>query len=182
MLCEHARAQPVVPVVENPPVAAGIARSGGPPTNISMMASLPTVPSIGCEASWWAKIVYTDAQIFNPRAEAFDNARPRYQRAGVDPACPFVAPTVSLIRGDTFRLTLNYLPADDSSCGEVQVNAAAGPQLWLLRGGHRVDGRTYRRGSSGINSIADLIGATSMPRGERRRLYNDLSGGYDVGS
>jgi len=79
----------------------------------------------GGEVSWAVDIAYTEGQIFNPRTGQFDRVRLRsYQGPGVDPEVPFVAPTIELNPGETFRLTLNNtLPKDDPSCqGIADVN------------------------------------------------------------
>lgn len=75
------------------------------------------------EVSWSAEINYTIAKIFNPRTSEFDTVKLRsYQGAGVDPDVPFVAPTINLTPGETFRFTLNNkLPADDPSCKEHDI-------------------------------------------------------------
>ncbi len=79
----------------------------------------------GGEVAWNVDIRYTEGQIFNPRTGQFDKVRLRsYQGDGVDLNVPFVAPTVNLRPGETFRLTLNNkLPANDRSCqGGGDVN------------------------------------------------------------
>ena len=72
------------------------------------------------EASWEVDIDFRDGQIFNPGTGQFDKVRLRsYQGPGTDPEVPFVGPTVNLLPGDTFRITLNNkLTADDPSCGD----------------------------------------------------------------
>ncbi|WP_373413914.1 multicopper oxidase family protein [Ensifer aridi] len=104
---------------DNPPTAT-VERPGSAAGPMAMSPEAPLVPSAGGEAFWAATIDYVDAKIFNPRTGMEDKVRLRaYQGPGVDPDYPFVAPTISLFPGETFRITLdNRLSADDSSCGE----------------------------------------------------------------
>lgn len=69
-------------------------------------------------------IDYTNATILNRRTGLRDKVRLRsYQGGGSDPAYPFVAPTISLYPGETFRITLdNKLPQEDPSCVDTQGN------------------------------------------------------------
>jgi len=88
----------------------------------SLTASVPNFASrgVGSEVSYDLHIRYVEGTLFNPTTGRDDQVRLRsYVGDRVDPANPFVAPTVDLWPGETFRLTLhNELPADDPSCPE----------------------------------------------------------------
>lgn len=87
-------------------------------TTDAPFASQLTVPA--GDVSWDVDIDYTDGEIFNPGTGQLDKVRLRtYQGPGTNPEVPFVGPTVNLLPGDTYRITLNNkLPADDPSCGD----------------------------------------------------------------
>lgn len=110
-------------IAENPPGAA-IQRGGDGPGVAAAVPDAPLVPAVAGEAIWSADIDYIDATIFNPRTGMNDKVRLRgYRGLGTDPDYPFVAPTISLLPGDTFRMTLNNrLPADDPSCADHQTD------------------------------------------------------------
>lgn len=59
------------------------------------------------------KIQYIDNQIYNPSTGGYDKVHLRgYTGKGVDPAAPYVSPTIEAVPGDTVRITLdNQLPA-----------------------------------------------------------------------
>ncbi|TBB15645.1 multicopper oxidase family protein (plasmid) [Rhizobium ruizarguesonis] len=104
-------------LVDNPPTAM-IQRRETTAERIGVLPQAQLIPSTEGEAFWAATIDYVDAKILNPRTGAQDKVHLRaYRGAGVDPDYPFVAPTISLSPGETFRITLdNHLPADDPSC------------------------------------------------------------------
>ncbi|WP_319944158.1 multicopper oxidase family protein [Mesorhizobium sp. AR10] len=110
-------------IAQNPPSAV-IERAGSGAGPITILSEAPTVPTVGGEAFWSATIQYVNGKIFNPRTGMYDKVRLRsYQGEGVDPDYPFVAPTISLFPGETFRITLdNKLPADDPSCTAEHEN------------------------------------------------------------
>ncbi|MGO7981815.1 multicopper oxidase family protein [Rhizobium johnstonii] len=105
-------------LVGNPPTAA-LHRLESGAGAMAVLPEAPLISSAGGEAFWNATINYVDAEILNPRTGAKDKVHLRaYQGPGSDPDYPFVAPTISLFPGETFRITLdNRLPAEDPSCG-----------------------------------------------------------------
>lgn len=116
--CPLTAAHAAEQLVSNPPTAA-LQRLESPAGDMAVLPEAPLISSAGGEAFWNATINYVDAEILNPRTGAKDKVHLRaYQGAGSDPDYPFVAPTISLFPGETFRITLdNRLPADDPSCG-----------------------------------------------------------------
>jgi len=72
--------------------------------------------------SWNSEIDYSSGgKIYNPRnpvGQKYDRVRLRsYQGTDTNPEIPFVAPTVTMRPGDTFRITLkNNLPAEGPDC------------------------------------------------------------------
>ncbi|SFP41807.1 Multicopper oxidase with three cupredoxin domains (includes cell division protein FtsP and spore coat protein CotA) [Nitrosomonas cryotolerans] len=73
------------------------------------------------EVEWTAHIRMVNGKIFNPYSGKYNKVNLRaYQGEGVDPSVPFVAPTINLKPGETFRLNLfNDLPTNDPSCTDV---------------------------------------------------------------
>lgn len=120
-------AEPFDRRVGDPPIAVLerddiVQRTKGTRPNSEETADEPRATQLTAaagEASWKVDIDFRDGQIFNPGTGQFDKVRLRsYQGAGTDPDVPFVGPTVNLVPGDTFRITLNNkLTADDPSCG-----------------------------------------------------------------
>jgi len=84
----------------------------------------PGMPRPARIITWNTDIDYsTGGKIFNPRnpvGQKYDNVRLRsYQGTDTNPDVPFVAPTVTMRPGDTFRITLNNkLPAEGPECLE----------------------------------------------------------------
>jgi len=81
-----------------------------------MVAVRAGAAGVSNEASLDLNVVYTDARIWNPSAQRFDQVKLRsYQGARIDPNAPYVSPTLEIVPGDTIRITLNNkLPADPS--------------------------------------------------------------------
>jgi len=67
------------------------------------------------------EIKETSGKIFNPATGVFDKVKLRSYRGGNDdPKVPFVAPTITIVPGDTVRINLdNQLDANDPSCKDV---------------------------------------------------------------
>ncbi|WP_372742552.1 multicopper oxidase family protein [Neptunomonas sp.] len=67
------------------------------------------------------KVVYTDAQLFNPATARYDKVRLRsYNGTDVSPETPYVAPSIEIKPGETVRVNLdNQLPADSKCAGSV---------------------------------------------------------------
>ncbi|WP_425101872.1 multicopper oxidase family protein [Tropicibacter sp. S64] len=86
----------------------------------------PTVLSSGVpgDVAWTVHARMVDGQIRNPESGRMDKVRLRaYQGDSTRVAVPFVAPTVELAPGNTFRLTIvNELPRNDPSCAELTDN------------------------------------------------------------
>ena len=83
-----------------------------------------SAPATG-DVSWKVHARMVDGEILNPATGVKDKVRLRaYQGDSTNPLIPFVAPTVSLKPGNTFRLQIeNELPVDDPSCtGHDDVN------------------------------------------------------------
>ena len=70
------------------------------------------------DVSWTVFARLVDGQIYNPETRSFDRVRLRaFQGDSTNPSVPFLAPTVRIKPGNTFRLEIvNDLPADDPSC------------------------------------------------------------------
>ena len=96
-------------VLANPPLAQ-IVRSAEPAGGVQASAAAPA-PG---EAILDLRVQYTDGQIYNPASGRFDQVKLRAYHGGkVDPAVPFVAPTIEIHPGETVRMTLdNALPVD----------------------------------------------------------------------
>lgn len=94
--------------VENPPMANYRQPSAG--------LALTTTPS--GDVSWTVHAKMVEGKIFNPATGINDKVFLRaYRGDSTSPQVPFVAPTVDLEPGNTFRLQIvNDLPADDPSC------------------------------------------------------------------
>lgn len=106
---------PVAAQAVNPPVLADENARGAPPM---LMAAAPAAPAswkrlpIRGDRVFDLKIQYTDSQIYNPSTGGYDKVHLRsYNGRDVDPAKPYVSPTIEAIPGDTVRVTLdNQLP------------------------------------------------------------------------
>jgi L-ascorbate oxidase len=127
-----ASAQNRARVAVEPPVAAlkqRLPSRADQPRAFSMRTVAPNQAAergIGAEVFYDLAIKYTDAKMFNPATGATDSVRLRsYSGDVTSPTTPFVAPTVEIWPGETFRLTLrNQLPANDASCpgtGDINV-------------------------------------------------------------
>jgi FtsP/CotA-like multicopper oxidase with cupredoxin domain len=104
-------------VVRDPPVL-GIARAA---PAASMLGAAPgqAVPAVGGEAVLDLDVAYTTSRIWNPALQRFDPVRLRsYQGRGMDPSAPYVSPTLSIVPGDTIRITLNNKLPADPTCRE----------------------------------------------------------------
>lgn len=85
----------------------------------SVMTTTPAgavQPTSAGETALNLNVVYTAGRIWNPAQSRYDQVRLRsYQGAQVDPAAPYVSPSIEVFPGDTVRITLNnQLPADPS--------------------------------------------------------------------
>lgn len=109
-------------IAENPSVAS-ISRTTNDARGMAKVSGVspdaPFIPTSGGEAFLSVKIDYSTAKILNRRTGQEDEVHLRsYLGAGGDPDYPFMAPTISLYPGETFRITLdNKLPINDPSCG-----------------------------------------------------------------
>ena len=76
------------------------------------------------DVSWAVHARMVDGSIFNPETGASDRVRLRaFQGDSTDTSVPFLAPTVRIKPGNTFRLTIvNELPEDDPSCVGVPAD------------------------------------------------------------
>jgi FtsP/CotA-like multicopper oxidase with cupredoxin domain len=84
----------------------------------STLMALPRgEPRMSGEKQLELNVVYTDSAIYNPATGRKEKVRLRsYTGASVDPARPYVAPTIEVSPGDTVRITLhNKLPADPAA-------------------------------------------------------------------
>ncbi len=106
------------------PRAAPRTDKNGHPLLGAAPLALTATPSVGGEKRLDLDVVYTDNQIYNPNTGVYDKVHLRsYTGTDVDPAAPFVAPTIEVVPGDTVRMTLhNMLPADDPSCPKNVVD------------------------------------------------------------
>ncbi len=97
-----------IQVAENPPPAILSDNPGN--------MALAVQPSN--DVSWTVHARMVGGSIFNPESGTFDNVRLRgFQGDSTDPNVPFLAPTVRIKPGSTFRLKIvNDLPEDDPSC------------------------------------------------------------------
>ena len=70
------------------------------------------------EVHWKPDITYVTAGIYNPHELRDDTVKLRaYSDSDTPTSAPFVAPTIKLHPGETFRVTLNnILPKDDPTC------------------------------------------------------------------
>lgn len=111
-------------IVENPPEAT-LLTAPEEPTVAQPHArfdatrkAAPTERGIGGEVFYDLAIRYQDGTIFNPSTGTDDPVRLRsYVGAATGGSPQFAAPTVRILPGETFRLTLrNELPADDPTC------------------------------------------------------------------
>jgi len=108
-------------IVENPPLASVVPVDRGvqmmgtmlPETGGSYQGRSPTG-----EVVWDTDIKYVNATIFNPRTGENDKVELRaYSQNSIQPNAPFVAPTINMWPGETFRVNLNnQLPKKDESC------------------------------------------------------------------
>lgn len=66
-------------------------------------------------------VTYTDSQLFNPATGKYDKVRLRsYQGPDINPAAPYVSPTIEIVPGETVRLNVdNQLPKDGSCAGSA---------------------------------------------------------------
>lgn len=82
-------------------------------------------PTAGGEASFDLRIQYTEAEIYNPGTDSYDQVRLRSYRdvnETAPPTIPFAAPSIEVAPGETVRLTLrNELPAEPG-CEPPDVN------------------------------------------------------------
>lgn len=76
------------------------------------------------DVSWTVHARMVDGSILNPETGAFDKVRLRgFQGDNTDPTVPFLAPTVRIKPGSTFRLEIvNDLPENDPSCVGMPTN------------------------------------------------------------
>ncbi|SFW26047.1 multicopper oxidase family protein [Nitrosovibrio sp. Nv17] len=110
-------------VAENPPlleIVRPAARTQ--PAHAAVEAAPAEVAPPGqlqLEAELDLRVAYTDGRIWNPAAQRHDRVRLRsYQGKGVDPDAPYVSPTLSILPGETIRITLhNELPPDPGCAG-----------------------------------------------------------------
>lgn len=112
---QHAAAQATDRTVHNPPLID--VRRGEQP-KINLLAA-PAPASMTTKATLDLNVTYTDSTIYNPATGRADRVRLRsYTGAGVNPAAPFVAPTIEVRPGETVDVILhNRLPADPSCIG-----------------------------------------------------------------
>lgn len=105
-------------VVTNPPLLNDSKPEASPNSTRALVSS----PSM--EVNLNLNLLYTDAQIWNPAYDRFDNVRLRsYQGTGVDPNAPLVSPTLEMRPGQTIRMTLNNrLPADPTCTTHSTAN------------------------------------------------------------
>jgi L-ascorbate oxidase len=111
------------------PIALAWAQGGGrivanPPTlevqqgtlPKSTLMALPAASRMTGKKTFDLNILYTESSLYNPADGRADTVRLRsYAGAAVNPAAPYVAPTIEVSPGDTVRITLhNKLPADPS--------------------------------------------------------------------
>lgn len=69
-------------------------------------------------------IVYSDGEIFNPATGRPDKVRLRsYNGTDVDPATPYVSPTIEVEPGDTIRVNLNNQLSGDPTCASTHPHA-----------------------------------------------------------
>jgi L-ascorbate oxidase len=101
---EHSR------VVENPPLL-DIIREVRPRAAPKGMAAPAT------ETALDLNVIYTNGKIWNPAEQRYDAVKLRsYQGKGVNPDAPYVSPTISILPGETIRMTLNNQLPPDPSC------------------------------------------------------------------
>lgn len=102
--------------VHNPPPME--AREGVAP-KATLLAMPPQAPATGRDKQIELNVGYIDSAIYNPATGRKDRVRLRgYSGEKIDPARPYVAPTIQVAPGDTVRVTLNNkLPADPSCVG-----------------------------------------------------------------
>jgi L-ascorbate oxidase len=105
--------------VVNPPQLPAEA-PGLPAADKLVMAAAQPGPTASHERVLDLNIVYTDGQIFNPATGVYDKVHLRsYQGPSVDPAAPYVSPTIEIVPGDTIRVNLNNKLPADPSCGPM---------------------------------------------------------------
>jgi FtsP/CotA-like multicopper oxidase with cupredoxin domain len=105
-------------VVENPPLLEIIRPAR--PREEARMAAPEGVPAPAAEAALDLNVTYTNGKIWNPAEQRYDAVKLRsYQGKGVNPDAPYVSPTISILPGETIRMTLhNQLPPDPSCIKE----------------------------------------------------------------
>ena len=75
----------------------------------------------GGEAFLDLNIQYTEARIYNPGTDRYDQVKLRSYRDAretTSPKVPFVAPTVEIVPGETVRITLNNRLGDEPNCAQ----------------------------------------------------------------
>lgn len=98
---------------------------GLPAAEKLVMAAVPAPGAAPHESILDLDVVYTDGQIFNPATGVYDKVNLRsYNGTDVDPATPYVSPTIEVKPGDTIRVNLNNKLPGDPSCAPMTGHAA----------------------------------------------------------
>jgi L-ascorbate oxidase len=115
-------------LVGDPPLLVPRAGPAPAPALRTAQAAARAVPGVApgapFEVTFDLDVTYTANKIWNPATQRSDAVKLRsYQGPGVDPAAPYVSPTISVFPGQTIRFTLNNkLPPDASCIREGAVN------------------------------------------------------------
>ena len=101
--------------IENPPLLKIIRPIAPQPHALAAIPKDMIQPT--AEAALDLEVTYTSNKIWNPAEQRYDKVKLRsYQGKGIDPSAPYVSPTISILPGETIRITLNNRLPSDPSC------------------------------------------------------------------